>query len=107
MSSWLVWAMLGMYPEVPGVGGLVLASPTFPRVDVTLPGNKTFSILADGVSQANFYVQGGSLNSQTLNVPWVSYDDLKSGGSLELNMTNVPNTSWGSAPINRPQAYIP
>jgi predicted alpha-1,2-mannosidase len=106
MSSWLVWGMLGMYPEVPGVGGFVLASPTFPRVDVTLPGQKVFSILADGVTPAAFYIQAGSLNGAALNVPWVSYDDMKGGGSLELNMTNVPNTSWGAAPVNRPQAYI-
>jgi predicted alpha-1,2-mannosidase len=28
MSSWLVWAMLGIYPELPGVGGWTLTAPT-------------------------------------------------------------------------------
>ncbi|MEK8171543.1 glycoside hydrolase domain-containing protein [Streptomyces sp. M19] len=31
MSSWAVWASLGMYPEAPGRSELVLASPLFPR----------------------------------------------------------------------------
>ena len=30
MSSWYVWAALGMYPEIPGRAELVLASPFFP-----------------------------------------------------------------------------
>ena len=36
MSSWYVWAALGLYPETPGRGELVLGSPLFPHVTVTL-----------------------------------------------------------------------
>ena len=35
LSSWYVWSALGLYPAVPGVGGLALASPLFPRVTIT------------------------------------------------------------------------
>ena len=36
MSSWYVWAAIGMYPETPGRADLVLASPFFAHVSVTL-----------------------------------------------------------------------
>src|SRR5262249_27608006 len=38
MSSWQAWAMLGLYPVIPGVAGVVLGSPTFPKVTIKLGG---------------------------------------------------------------------
>ena len=32
LSSWYVWAALGLYPETPGVANLAMTSPLFPRV---------------------------------------------------------------------------
>ena len=29
MSAWYVWSSLGLYPAIPGVGGLAIGSPTF------------------------------------------------------------------------------
>ena len=37
MSSWYVWAALGMYPEIPGRAELVLASPLFPEAEIHRP----------------------------------------------------------------------
>ena len=34
MSSWYVWAAMGLYPETPGRAELVLASPLFPHVTI-------------------------------------------------------------------------
>ena len=36
MSSWYVWAAMGLYPETPGRGELVLGSPLFPHITMTL-----------------------------------------------------------------------
>lgn len=32
LSAWYVWAALGLYPAVPGVGGFTLSTPLFPRI---------------------------------------------------------------------------
>ena len=32
LSSWYVWAALGLYPETPGVANLAMTSPLFPQV---------------------------------------------------------------------------
>ena len=48
MSSWYVWAALGMYPETPGSADLVLASPLFPHVTITLATGRRLEIDAPG-----------------------------------------------------------
>ena len=37
MSSWYVWAALGMYPEIPGRAELVLTSPLFAETEIHRP----------------------------------------------------------------------
>jgi putative alpha-1,2-mannosidase len=40
MSSWYVWAALGMYPEIPGRAEMVLNSPLFAKAVVTTQGRQ-------------------------------------------------------------------
>ena len=58
MSSWYVWAAMGLYPETPGRGELVLASPLFPHVTITLGDGRAIVIDAPGASPGTPYVQG-------------------------------------------------
>ena len=44
-SAWAIFAQLGIYPEIPGVGGFALNSPIFPRVTLKL-GTHELSILS-------------------------------------------------------------
>ena len=41
MSSLIVWFMMGIYPELPGVGGVAIASPSFSSITMHLPAGKT------------------------------------------------------------------
>jgi putative alpha-1,2-mannosidase len=52
MSSWYVWAAIGMYPETPGSANLALASPLFTHVVITLPNGRHLSIDAPDASDA-------------------------------------------------------
>jgi predicted alpha-1,2-mannosidase len=56
MSSWYVWAAMGLYPETPGRGELVLASPLFPHITITLGDGSSIVIDAPGASPATPYV---------------------------------------------------
>ena len=106
-SSWLVWAMLGIYPEVPGVPGFIIGSPSFAQVDLKMPGQKSFRITARDVSPQAFYVQDATLNGKPRAIPWLPVSQMQAGGELSLGMAAAPNTTWGSAPADRPQAVIP
>ena len=46
LSSWYVWAALGLYPDVPGTATLAIASPLFPHVALHLRDGSTLSIEA-------------------------------------------------------------
>ena len=52
ISSWYVWAAIGLYPVTPGTASLALASPLFPVVRLLLPDGRTLGLLAPGASAA-------------------------------------------------------
>ncbi len=44
VSAWSVFAQMGIYPEIPGVGGFALNSPVFPKLrSSSVPTNCTFT----------------------------------------------------------------
>jgi predicted alpha-1,2-mannosidase len=107
MSSWVVWAMLGMYPEVPGVGGFVLATPSFPKIVISAPGTKPFTILADNGSADAYYLQDLKLDGQEDTSSWLPLASVTAGGTLEFSLGASPNTTWGSAAADRPPTMYP
>jgi predicted alpha-1,2-mannosidase len=50
MSSWAVWAALGMYPEAPGRAELALASPLFPQITISRGNGATIDVSAPNAS---------------------------------------------------------
>ncbi len=92
MTAWYVWGALGLYP-VPGSDRYLLGSPQFPRVDIQLKTG-TFSVIANGVSAQNLYVQDATLNGKPLNSAVIHHADLQPGGSLVLTMGPAAST-WG------------
>ena len=50
MSSWYVWAALGLYPSTPGTPILTVNAPLFDRAVIALPGGKSIRISAPGAS---------------------------------------------------------
>jgi predicted alpha-1,2-mannosidase len=85
-SSWLVWATLGLYPAVPGVGGFSLASPLFPRVEITLANGATLEIRAPGATADRPFVDRVRIDGQPLAEPWLPWERVSSGGLLEFDL---------------------
>ena len=57
ISSWYVWAAIGMYPVTPGSADLALASPLFPDISMTLPNtSKKIVIHAPSASASAPYI---------------------------------------------------
>jgi putative alpha-1,2-mannosidase len=63
MSSWYVWASLGMFPETPGTSVLALNAPIFSRAEFDVPGRPRVTISAPGASAAS-YIQGVTVNGR-------------------------------------------
>jgi putative alpha-1,2-mannosidase len=44
----------------------------------------------------SLYVQSARVNGKQWNTPFLPYDELKKGGTLEFVMGPQPNKQWGS-----------
>jgi hypothetical protein len=105
MSSWAVWAALGMYPEAPGRAELILASPQFPSTTITRGNGKTITINAPGASDSAKYVQSLRVNGTTSNRAWLPESFVANGGTLDFTLGTSPNTSWASAAADAPPSF--
>jgi predicted alpha-1,2-mannosidase len=101
-SSWYVLSAMGFYPVCPGSPIYEIGSPIFAKSVIRLENGKTFTIVADGVSAQNKYIQSAHLNGQPLNRPWFRQSDIANGGTLVLELGDKPNFQWGSAPEDAP-----
>jgi predicted alpha-1,2-mannosidase len=99
MSAFEVWAMLGMYPVVPASSTLVLASPTFPKVTLTIAGGAKITILADDPSAP--VVQSLTIDGNPTTRAWVDWSALANGATLQFSMGAATST-WGTAQADRP-----
>jgi predicted alpha-1,2-mannosidase len=105
MSSWAVWAALGMYPQAPGRAELVLASPLFPAVTIRRGNGAVLDLTAPGASAENRYVQSLRVNGATSTRPWLTESFVRTGGTLDFTLGATPNTGWGSAPGDAPPSF--
>jgi predicted alpha-1,2-mannosidase len=105
MSSWVVWASLGLFPHIPGVGGVVAGSPLFPSIAVRLAGGGTLQINAPAAGAAAPYVQGLTLNGAAFHSPWIPWDAIAPGGTIEFSLGEAPNPQWGSDPDEAPPSF--
>lgn len=101
MSAFVVFSKLGFYPVTPGTPSYSIGSPAFERAVIYLPNGKTFEVTANHVSDANKYIQSATLNGQPLLTPWISHEAVSQGGTLEFEMGDKANTSWGIAEPKR------
>jgi predicted alpha-1,2-mannosidase len=98
-SSWLVLAMLGIYPVAPGIPVYQLSTPMVDRATIHLnPYNYeggSFIIETERSSPDDGYIQSATLNGEPLERPWISHDEIVAGGTLHLVVGPDPS-SWGS-----------
>jgi predicted alpha-1,2-mannosidase len=101
-TSWYVFSAMGFYPVCPGSPVYEIGSPIFEKTTIQLENGKQFTILANHVSAKNKYIQSATLNGKPLMKAWFSHSDIAEGGTLLLEMSDKPNTQWGSAPEDAP-----
>lgn len=106
-SSWQAWALLGLYPVVPGVGGLLLSTPSLPRLSLTLGSGARLRITAPAPTARARYITGVLWNGRPWPGPWLPLAELAQGGELALTLAETPSPSWGTAPADRPQSHLP
>ena len=105
LSSWVVFASLGVYPQISGVGGFVLGSPVFPHAVIHLASGATIRIEAPQADAAHPYVLSLRVNGQDYGSPWIPWSALAAGGSIEFVLGDSPNPAWGAQPAAAPPSF--
>lgn len=106
MSSWYVWAALGLYPLYPGRSELVLGSPLFPQALVARPGGKV-AIRANGAAMDAPYVAALSVDGKSRAKPWLPASFALHGGTLDFTLGRTPDRDWGSRLGDAPPSFGP
>ncbi|HXI69988.1 MAG TPA: GH92 family glycosyl hydrolase [Verrucomicrobiae bacterium] len=107
MSAWYVFTALGMYPEIPGVGGVTVLSPLFPKAILNLPDGRQIDITAKDASREAKYIQSMTINGKPSSKLWLTVDELRKGAKLKFVMGDSPNTNWGAAIADAPPTFEP
>ncbi len=95
MASWFVMSAMGLFQVDMAKPEYLIGSPIFPEMVLHLDSGNDFKIIANNVSEDNFYIQSATLNGIDFNQAWIDHKTLLNGGALEFEMGSEPNVSWG------------
>lgn len=95
MSGWYVLASVGLYPVLVGDPVFQLSTPIFDKITIQLPDNKKFTIKVNGLDDQNFYINSANLNGNSFNQLFIRQEDIISGGTLTINVSDTPNEKFG------------
>lgn len=101
MSAWYVFSAMGFYPVNPVGGVYEIGVPRFPKTEIHVSDNKTFTILAPQVSKTNRYIQAVKLNGRNYNQSYVTHEQILAGGTLEFVMGDKPGPVWYGRQLKR------
>lgn len=104
MSSWYVFASLGLYPVLPGTDLLVVNGPTFPHATLHLAGGDVV-IDAPAAAPGSPYVNGLSLDGRSLDRAWLRASELTGGATVDFALGSAPDSDWAQA--NPPPSWDP
>jgi predicted alpha-1,2-mannosidase len=106
MSAFVVFTMMGFYPVTAGVPIYDIGSPVFTKVTIHLKNGHDFVINAGNTSHDSKYVTAVRMNGKAVDRIWFRHADVAQGGTLDLTMSNLPNTALGSSPASFPPSSM-
>jgi predicted alpha-1,2-mannosidase len=86
MSAWYLFSAMGFYPVNPADGRFILGSPALERAEISLPGKKIFTVVAENNSATRRNVSDVFLNGTKLDRNYITYEEIMSGGELRFLM---------------------
>ena len=104
MSSWAVFASMGLYPEIPGRAELVLASPLFTKVTVHRAAGDV-RITAPAAGSNAIYVHEVKVDGKASSKTWLPESFALTGGRLEFDLVTAPDKGWGVGKGDEPPSF--
>ena len=107
MGAWYVFANIGLYPVIPGIGGFAINSPSFPVIKIHLPDNK--DLIIRGGSETKPYISSLYVNGKIWNKSWIPLAILKNAKTLVFSLSDLPVNIWGTRDelpsFNKPDSF--
>lgn len=101
LSSWYVWAALGLYPLTPGTPAVGVSVPAFDSITVRALGRRPMVIrrVGEGAHVRNLLLDGESQTASWFNAGrrWPS--------SVAIRTTDEPSPTWGTRAEDRPPSW--
>ncbi|RYP25141.1 hypothetical protein DL765_000022 [Monosporascus sp. GIB2] len=98
MESWILWAMIGLYP-VAGQTTFLVGSPWFPDLAIDLGGGRKLEITATGGGEDAYQVQSLRVNGRGWDRNWVAWEDVfANGGTMDFVLGPEP-ANWATGPL--------
>lgn len=90
MSAWAIFAMIGIYPDTPGLPVYTFTAPVFDKVTIHLdpkyyPQSKLV-INAPGAANQNAYIQRITVGGKAHSSYRISHDELMKGGVVNMTL---------------------
>jgi len=105
LSSWYVWAALGLYPSTPGTAILTANTPLFDRAEIALPAGKSIRISASGASNGRKFIDGLSVDGQPTDQTFLPESMIRTGGDVSFSLSGTPDMAWGTAEASAPPSF--
>ena len=86
MSAWYMLSAMGFYPVDPVSCKYVFGAPQMPKIVVHLTGGKTLTVIADGISDENKYVESITLDGVPFTESYITHEQIMNGGTLVYKM---------------------
>lgn len=102
MSAFVVFSAMGFYPVTAGLPVYALGSPVFTRVTIRLENGRTFVLSAPRAGRENKYIRSVRINGRPWDKAWFGHDVVAGGGTVEIEMGDRPDKSWGAAEGSAP-----
>ncbi|MBK3519161.1 GH92 family glycosyl hydrolase [Carboxylicivirga marina] len=100
MGAWYVFASVGLYPMIPGVGGFSVNTPQFEEVKLKLPQG---DLVIQGGSTDKIYIKSLKVNGKSHHSTWIDWADIKEGGKIEFQTSKKSSTEFNIA--DAPPSY--
>jgi len=102
-SGVYVWNAMGIYPEIPGVGGFTIGTPMFSHVTMHLGSGRTLDISSKG---EGVYVHVVRVNGTPHASSWLKLPDLAAPENrIEFDLQSEPDHDWAAEPAEHPPSF--
>lgn len=105
MSAWYVFASLGLFPQAPGRGELLLSSPVFSYARIAPNGREPITVVAPEAGPDRPYVGSVRLDAAPHTRSWLPESVLAEGGRVTHVLVSEPDTGWATGgedlPVDR------